>query len=433
MPWRRLTADPDVFGFQSRGAVLRRLPGPQEEPRTVSVMVAASNAPDHMKENADFVCDGTADEDEILCALEILRLAGSGTIKLSEGIFYISSVIELASNGITIIGSGVGSTALSLASGANCNMFKVGTGGINRCRFADFAMFGNATGQSDQAARDDLSGFLFPDGAAACTDIAFENIRASEFRHGAAMRLNNITRLTVNNVYCHDNGVGGAAFSCDGMFVGSCTYGSISAYRGYSNTDTGLALDGCSHMHVSNSDTYLNTSQGFALGQGSAYITYTGCNAHGNAGHGWRLAKFGGSATNNAYFSACTSRQNTGNGIDFTDHVGLVWEGGILTGNAVDINHVSGSSLFTFRPLAPVLRAHGYGTIASGSTTVDVTHGLGMTPILKDISVTPTTTWGNATKFWISNAGATTFRINLNVDPAATVGFAWQADCSMLG
>jgi hypothetical protein len=69
----------------------------------------------------------------------------------------------------------------------------------------------------------------------------------------------------------------------------------------------------------------------------------------------------------------------------------------------------------------------GTASITSGNTSVTVTHGLGFTPALSQISVTPTSTLASATEFWISSPTSTEFTINVDVNPAATVGFAWGA------
>lgn len=72
--------------------------------------------------------------------------------------------------------------------------------------------------------------------------------------------------------------------------------------------------------------------------------------------------------------------------------------------------------------------ASGTATISSGSTSTSVTHGLAITPTAADIQVTPTNNLGNATKFWITDVGASTFTINVDADPgASTATFAWSA------
>lgn len=69
----------------------------------------------------------------------------------------------------------------------------------------------------------------------------------------------------------------------------------------------------------------------------------------------------------------------------------------------------------------------GLATVPNGATFVDVTHNYPTTPTASDVQVTPTNDLGNATKFWISTVGATTFRINVDADPGAgTATFAWR-------
>ncbi len=72
-------------------------------------------------------------------------------------------------------------------------------------------------------------------------------------------------------------------------------------------------------------------------------------------------------------------------------------------------------------------------TTASGSATivaglpayVDVTHGLGYTPTIDKIHLTPQDNL-DGRSFWPSNAGATTFRINISgMDITASHVFSW--------
>lgn len=87
------------------------------------------------------------------------------------------------------------------------------------------------------------------------------------------------------------------------------------------------------------------------------------------------------------------------------------------------------------RALTALLEEKGFGpgkngsaTVVSGETSVVVTHGLSSTPQLADISVTATNNLGSAAQFWISDPTATTFTINVDVDPGATTAtFVWAA------
>jgi len=57
---------------------------------------------------------------------------------------------------------------------------------------------------------------------------------------------------------------------------------------------------------------------------------------------------------------------------------------------------------------------------------IAITHGLNITPSAKDISVTPINNLGVGGEFWISDIGATTFRINVDQDPIADATFSWN-------
>lgn len=71
----------------------------------------------------------------------------------------------------------------------------------------------------------------------------------------------------------------------------------------------------------------------------------------------------------------------------------------------------------------------GNSTITTPNTYVTVTHGLAFTPTAQQIRITPTNNLGNSVKYWISDIGATTFRINVDSDPGAgTATFSWKAE-----
>src|SRR5215207_605468 len=99
----------------------------------VLVLVAASTAPTAVKNVAEYVCDGTADQVEINAALASLSTAG-GLVKLTPGTFNLaagSSIVDPGSQPIHLEGSGWG-TILSVPNASNVyaialtNSFKPG-------------------------------------------------------------------------------------------------------------------------------------------------------------------------------------------------------------------------------------------------------------------------------------------------------------------
>lgn len=73
--------------------------------RGATYVVAASNSQD--KTNADYFCDGTADEVQINAAIAALPASVGGTVLLLEGTYTVAATITLASN-TTLAGCGYG-------------------------------------------------------------------------------------------------------------------------------------------------------------------------------------------------------------------------------------------------------------------------------------------------------------------------------------
>lgn len=70
-------------------------------------------------------------------------------------------------------------------------------------------------------------------------------------------------------------------------------------------------------------------------------------------------------------------------------------------------------------------------TIPNGSTSVVVSHGLDITPIIQNIKVNSTSTLGSAKHFWVSDINEHNFRINVDADPTQDITLAYviNDDC----
>ena len=76
-----------------------------------------------------------------------------------------------------------------------------------------------------------------------------------------------------------------------------------------------------------------------------------------------------------------------------------------------------------------VFEASGTATVASGDTTVDVTHGLSVTPNAADIVLTPTNI-SSSKILAITATSATTFTVTVDADPTGSgQTFSWRAKC----
>lgn len=120
---------------------------------------------------------------------------------------------------------------------------------------------------------------------------------------------------------------------------------------------------------------------------------------------------------------------------------GILFNTGTETGNRLARNRVSGATTANFGGTATpsqtltdnigyVTEASGTGSIASGTTSATVTHGLAETPPSTSIRITllenPTADPGN---IWVDTIGATTFKVNCRNNPGASnLDFAWYAE-----
>ena len=71
---------------------------------------------------ADYICDGTADDVQIQVALDLLKTRGGGTLLIKVGTYEITNTLNLSSN-IKLIGDGY-NTKLRLGDGADCYLIR---------------------------------------------------------------------------------------------------------------------------------------------------------------------------------------------------------------------------------------------------------------------------------------------------------------------
>lgn len=74
-------------------------------------------------------------------------------------------------------------------------------------------------------------------------------------------------------------------------------------------------------------------------------------------------------------------------------------------------------------------RDAGIGTVQAGDTSAVVLHALLRTPQLDEISLTPQSSLGTATRYWVSNCTTTSFTVNVDAAPGAQGAvFGWRAE-----
>jgi len=103
--------------------------------------------------------------------------------------------------------------------------------------------------------------------------------------------------------------------------------------------------------------------------------------------------------------------------------IGCVFEGD-TTGA---VNSVGSNNIVKWNE-GYVTENSGTATLLNGTTSITVSHGLDTTPT--NIQITPTSSLGLASEFWVSTVTSTSFTINVDTNPNQDVTFNWRAEVS---
>ncbi|MHA1370483.1 MAG: hypothetical protein ACTSRA_12320, partial [Promethearchaeota archaeon] len=483
------------------------------------ISIAAYNASARSKAAADFVCDGTDDQEEINRAIQELT-GGSpisprigGGIVLSEGRFNISDTI-VVDRGIHLEGVSSQATELYLVSGSNCNMIEIGPNSDGNPHalniFERFKMNGNYTGntgtvwaivQKDETAGgidirffdiwfDSIStGAIYLVGywnhhIEWCT---FEHITgtaihfapATTIEYPSLVHINHNMAMVVENFITQDTGAQPKKINIIANHIKAskdvvdlaawyvdCSHNYIECVCDANNTYNvwNIDLDKYSTSTICKNITIndnmivcaANKPKHLLEVKGTQYVqalSFCGNKSwdvpYGAATYAVNIHSTGRSEeiqiNDNILYTP-------GNGIYVDNFYNLYIKNNILSagsgyheivwGSTGGLNPVVVGNKLTrgisgtwpsaagYEPIVKenlgyVTEAQGTATIVSGTTSIDVSHGLDITPEAGDVVVTPVNTWGSMTSFYVGNYTSTTFTIYANTDPGKDVTFAW--------
>lgn len=188
-----------------------------------------------------------------------------------------------------------------------------------------------------------------------------------------------------------------------GFYLDGVTFSALNGLIASGNTNAGMLTNNCSHLTVSGCVlTGNNEAASAAVGdfqiQGSSYLKVTSNISNSNS-------------AGKSYLESGSSNNNTLSDNSLLQGATLVGANNQVRSNIGFKTSNTGSS-----------------TITSGTTSVVASHGLAVTPSINNIRVTPRDNMGSATKFWISAVGASSFTINVNIDPGTSITFGWAVD-----
>jgi parallel beta-helix repeat protein len=225
-------------------------------------------------------------------------------------------------------------------------------------------------------------------------DNAFCGIRCGET--GTSLHSRIIGNYTLNNLVI-------------GISVDSVSRFVLNSNVSNNNGDNGIDLCASNECVVMGNECLSNANQGIAFDG----WTYPNKTVNDNIA-------IGNVCAYNGQYGFDTANVNSGmlisNNVLKYNTLGAVRDTG--TGTGKKINHNQG------------FRTESSGTvqIPAGSTFVVVNHSLNINVGERNIALTPSNSLGMATKYWISDVGITSFRINVNTDPlSGGAWFNWQA------
>jgi len=250
--------------------------------RTATYVVAASDSPAHVKAQADFVCDGTADDEDIQAAIDSLSTTG-GKIKLSNGTFNIAVPIVFAASWINLDGEGWG-TVLKPITNLNDNVIEADTAAPRYgIIFSNFRIDGNKANQSASGTGINFSGFTeseirslrIIDTKTYCINAdastaACDNNKVSDSIlancDGSGLRVAGCYGWDIShNPIIYGNGSHGVVLSGGGEHI-------ITGTNPNANTDRGFYIYGATRVEISNYMSCYNGSAGVDIASSSSYI-----------------------------------------------------------------------------------------------------------------------------------------------------------------
>ncbi len=271
-------------------------------PRTATYVVAASDAPAHVKAQADYVCDGVADDVEIQAAIGALMSERTWTETVKcFGSFSLANTVTVAS----YTRLDLTEAKISLANGINITMFVNSnrTGAQSHIYILGGEINGN---KANQAASGNRLAIDLMSNPGPLTYCEIDGVFAHDTDGtGIAISFDN-SKCAIRNCRVTDARLDGIYYQGDGGIIeGNFIYGS---------GDVGIAVDavGSEEVIVANNDVAGSTNSNIGWGPNSTGpILIRGNLAHDGASHG-----FIGQSTPNVNIIGNSAYDNAGNGFN---------------------------------------------------------------------------------------------------------------------
>ena len=259
------------------------------------ILVAASNAPASMQAIADFVCTGTADQNQINAAVNVANQSDTlgGVVRLSPGTFKVNGPILLRKR-VSLIGCGRASRIESVTGGYG-GVIRTATAAEDKISISHLAIHGlgqNINGillnATSNAGFDEGS----PDAANYVSDVYVSNVGLAGIAvTGARGRASMVTRVRVLNA-----GTWGFNITAPDGFYSQCESGS-SGFDGFRVANGNNRFVNCKAWFADRSGFEISANRN----------QFSGCEAQDNQWHGFSIR------AGQVSLSACHADSNSWN------------------------------------------------------------------------------------------------------------------------
>lgn len=420
--------------------------------RAPYILIAAADAPTDVRELADEVLDGVADDAEINGAL------AERAVRLSSGTFNTALKIAPPSNR-SLSGVGMGQTIINAAPTANAIVFD---------SFRENVTIRDLTVKSTITSGVGSFGGI---SLRQSSRIQILNVEIHDTNDDAVAIGPEVSKLLVMGCRMHTIGNRNPINAQAGIeYYGNSSLGTASSTdiqlisnRIEGTVGSGIALSsngGFDLVRVTvmgnlifNTEEYnmqiTGTPHGVAYGTIVGNVLMNGmgqarfrmqsgflCTVMGNIMAGGSsgdgiLIEGDGTRLQNTKFLGNTVYAVPGYGVKTTGSANNLWiaDTTITSATAGAISDgMTGGVKWTGLHSQGKSENSGTATVGAAATSVAVNHGLAKAPTLANIQVTPTSSLGAGARFWISTPTATQFTVNVDVAPGGSgATFAWRA------
>lgn len=450
----------DIISFAKAKKALANYP--------VEIIVGREDYLSNRTIKVDFVCDGIDDDVEIQAAIDLVASYGGGTVRLLPGIYITNKTVTVENDNITLTGD-YNSAVIKPNNFEDVNKHVIEVTG-KFCRLQDFGIDG--INRTVDIINRGFSVILSNSHNSIISRLNVSNSNSS------GIYIMNSDNITVENCYVHDNQYSGITLSADGDNVngafiinnvcinnGLITQDvtgdivgihceAISTYRIYDvlvrgnickqNYGPGILLQKCERGSAINNIVHQNGSSGIFLQEGidlnivDNIIQDNGGNVVAGYKNGITLSDNGSEAIIN---NINISHNNFKDHIDrhirifgLSDKIQIkdnIFSSGAYTPISIDFNSGHDGIVKLSGNIGFSSFNSGQATIANGYTSCTIWHLLdkhyGDSTL--NVNISPISSWGNASKFWVSDINDATFTINCDTNPGVDFVFTWEIRC----